>query len=380
MNIEKQLSEIAKKLNKEEKDVLAEYKQLQKEFKANMPETDETTIKTWAFNKLIASFRKSLNTGGKSDIKNCIVFGVRDAIDMVAKRRQEHITHYQADPDKAVKMGICNENGEPLFWDTEAVLEKKQDWQLKQNYVEDENGPHNVNGVRYIGKPMPKNDYMKKIYGIVLTETKDGVEPKRFEMTLRGKNALKDVKQFVLCKMNVYVAENKTTNDTDVYYDAGEFNQTECKEVSDEKLVGAFKSLYSKHIININEMGQYADNNQGNYDAFGILRVTVASIRAEPLANGTRMIGVQDESLEIFNDDGELNPPVGVFLPPHIKINFNEGSDVYLFGKVNKNDKGVSVNAHGIFTPSLFRVSEAPEKVMPDVTDDDDDDDGDENW
>lgn len=62
---------------------------------------------------------------------------------------------------------------------------------------------------------------------------------------------------------------------------------------------------------------------------------------------------------------------VDTWIPEELEIDFNNLSqNVWVYGNVNFNDKeGMPVvNVHGFFTPEEFRVSEKPEEINPDKT------------
>jgi hypothetical protein len=332
------LIKICQKANKSEKEIENELNEEYNKLDTTIP---EETRKRMSLMRLIASYRKIWSSS--SEVFEGMFIGVTASFDFVAGKRKSAIDFYNENPDEAVKRGITDIDGNPLYFAVEQEITKMPEW-AKQR----------------IGQKLPETDIQSIAYGFVNME--GSAIP--VQLRIRGDNTKVKIPMFTPVKFNGL----KLKSSTEKLYrinDSGELKIQETgKKFGDEQIIKMLKEGFKEYFIKLSDIPEYCSKNT-EFGRFAIFKVLVTDIVPTKLIN--QLIRIEDESLDILDQNGEPVPPVAAWVPEHILLNFPIKSEIFIVGQPNVNERGSSVNIYGIYVPAYIKkIVETPKKINPD--------------
>jgi len=332
--------------------------QLQNELEVVFKELPESMVeearKKMAVNRIVAQYRKQLSSA--SETFEGVVIGAPEKMDMVARFREDALRIYKENPEDAIRKGIVDPAGNPLFYEPQDRFEKLLDWQRDIRYEQKPNGTLLwKDGTKWIGKKMPESDYQRLVFGAIFK--KEGTIP--MVLRLRGDNCNKVIPRFVRMTFNGLKLRT-TTPELYRINDAGQINFETVKEISEAELMTIFNTVFKNHLITADKFEEYY-NQHTEATRFIIMKALVTEILPTQTSYGSQMVRIEDETMGFIDDNNEVIPPITCFIPESTPINFPEGSEVYVIGKPNITDRGRNIGVYGIYTPKIFRNTQVQE-------------------
>lgn len=324
--------------------------------------SEENKMKS-GLQRFISSYRKALQA--KSELLEGVFIGYSAKRDMVGKLREEAMAAFNANKQLAiekhyVKMGVIEENGtmreivQPLYRSTQADFEKLQDWQIKQKFIEDDNGYLLKAGKKYSGNIVPINEFRKSVYGIAKkVGTKDFV---KMELQLRGDNTNVAIPLFTRIKFGGFVTQGSTTQLMKVN-DVTGFSITPEVAIGDEEIKKIIDLYYKDSIINLMGIDNFLAKHNGEWSPIMAAKVTVTEIVPLNPKNKVQVIRIEDDTMPLQDAEGKPIPPITCFLAKDYKINFPEKAEVIIIGSPSKNEKGAIISIYGVYVPKAYRNS-----------------------
>lgn len=344
---------IIKKQNLTKEDVNKELKALYElikdmEFDGKTPEETEAIKKEMATKRFITLYRKLLSS--TVETFTGVFIGESGSMDMVAKRRKEAGELFKNDPQKAISKGITDSHGIPLYFATEEQQKTMPVWAKKR-----------------VGKPLPETDIQKWTIGLV--DIKEKTIPMIFR--IRGDNTKTVLPLFKQIKFNG-VSLQSSTEELARINDAGSLNIRVEKSLSDIEIEAMFKKYFKNQIITLEQMEKFVQQHQ-EFNRFAIIKADIVSINPIPLANGTTIVNISDNTLSFIDAKGNILRGVTCWVPEYINIDFPENAEIWIIGVPNVNERGKSINAMGIYTPTMFKnyVPTKVDSIQKNTTEDD---------
>lgn len=311
----------------------------------------EDERKQRALSRLALSYKKMMRTPAVGF--EGIIIGVSDSIDMVAKRRRTAEELFKNNPQEAVMKGITDEQGNPL--DTTEL------WGEKRN-------PN-------FGKPLPKTNLMRNIYGVATKSSNENDTPKFFSLTIQGDKAGNE--KYPMFTPVRFMAIDKTKDDNKgKVYSLNASSFTNFKVDSSIQLPpietilqNSCSDIFSK----IEDLEEYHSLTKDDYNRIVITEGSVSTLNLEPTAFGSRVMNIEDEELALENIDAKSG--VTCWLPLRENIDFAEGSKVLVVGRTNqgkrKDDEGnlteelgdITINTFGVYAIPAFKI-EVPSDIQ----------------
>lgn len=344
---EKVLETIMKKTGKSKEEIQKEIGEIYNNLPGEIPEAERKEL---AVRRLIASYRKQLSSRAESF--NTVFLGAMNKMDMVRNRRKEALKFYNEDSEEAIKKGVVRieeEKAIPLFIEKQSNFEKMQKWMKELRFEPDPNGPLvDGDGKKWIGKSMPENDFQRLCLGVTV---KDGnIIP--FTLRLRGDNCDKDVPLFHKGTFSAV----KLRSSTDTYLklnDAGEFGFKIQEEVSEDEIQKIFGTLKTR-FITIQQIPEYVKQNT-SFDGYSIIKAILTEINPRITSAGSQMIRIEDDTVAITDDEGNIAPATTCFLNDPRQLVVPEGSEIYIIGQPRVTEKGTTITVLGIYARKIFR-------------------------
>lgn len=361
------LEDISKKTGKPVEELQTELNKIYKEDSAcifpDVKELDEKQkeyIKVMAVNRLKAFYRKELST--KSElIENVIFIGASEGMDMISKKRKEAIECYNKNPQDAINKKIVKlEEGKiiPLFYSPPEEVEKMVGTTAFMK--------------KRLGTPMPDTQLEKYAVGAIEANG----QWKEIFFKVRGKNINVSIPTFSIVEFQGF--KTKSQNDMIVKVnDAGSLNITIKRPLTEDEIKNLLTTALRAHNAKLADIPKYIGEHLGNggklaYGEYAIFKAVVTEIVPEQVTDTgriIRMIRIEDDSVSFTDSEGNVIPPITCFMPPHIPINFPEGSIIYAIGQPTVKERGNSISILGVYVPIYCRNNVPPKKDIEDGKD-----------
>jgi len=335
-DLQKLIEVLSKKTGKDVKTLQAEIDGFYNEAKTLYPTADEKTWLESAQSSFTANYRKILSPFGAGSEFSAVFIGYSD-FDKAKKLKAEILAEYKKDPIGAFKVKMVNEKGEPLYWAPMDEVAKMEDWQKKK-----------------LGTVIPEVDMKRTVIGVAM---EDG---KMVDMELTLGDTCWD-KPIELNKSVLFKASKNRGSSPEHLRLFGtkniEFVYGE--QLKDKGIETILTEFFKAKNINFANVGAYSQTEEGKkFGAFIINKVKVIDIAPVLSKNGQRMIRVQDSSMDIIDEKGEIVPPIRCFVPAEIPVDYTERASIYVIGRVTmdkQTGKYTTMNVYGIYTPEVFR-------------------------
>ncbi len=342
MKFEEFYEKIKSKVQDSEEDLKKEYDELLANEKDIHSSLTEEAQQDRALRRLQMSLKRQLKSPAVTFEGR--VVGVGDLIDTMIKKRAEALSKFRENPDQAVEDKVTNTDGVPL--------------DLIETF---KTGKKNFN----FGKPMKEHSWMRTV--IAKVSKKGEGKPKTAIITLNDDVAKQDIPLF---KPVSFKALDKSMEGSDTYQLNGstltKFKVDETLEIPEiSKILDAFQK------IELNQLTEWHNKHQGNYNIITKIEGDVSMLRLEPTATGSRMMVLEDgENLDDLESEGTV-----VWIPKNLDIDFAEQSRVVVLGRTGlgkkRNEDGsfsqepgnATMNAYGIFAIPEFKISVETKEV-----------------
>lgn len=311
MNLNEFMNKWASKLATPVAELKKEYEELLgKERQAN-PEAQDKW-ETAAMHKLSIIYRRHLTS--PAVVWEGIIIRGGSLIDGTRSQRLAAQKLWKEDPQRAIKAGICNEDGEPL--DTRKTFE---------------NGKEN----NKFGKPLPKYSWFRTIAGVA-AEREGQIGPIKFQMSINGKMAKNRPLEFVPVK---FKGINKGIKDGVLTLNHSVLTNFEAMEgLKLPKVDEIIQKFFTNAIVTFDNLEEYHETNKDNRGRFCFIRGEVADLNNEPTSVGNKKLVIFDENQDILDPDVETKNCL-CWVPEDCDLNFGIGSKVWVGGRTGRGNK-----------------------------------------
>ncbi len=251
-----------------------------------------------------------------------MILGVGEPYDYIRDQRKEAMNRYREDPEQAVKEGYTDEDGVPL----------------------DRTGKYTQQGTE-----LPKHAWIRNVYGVAMF---DG-SPDLFTMVLSDRTKDPDktfselVHQEIPINKPVRFRANDDDNLTGGMRTLNATSKTNFTTI-DKDLPDA-KKMYDeivndKYKYDLSELDNAYNIQQQKQNSWTVSRGTVSHVDSRPNSAGSFRVALNSDSLP-------MDSLVDVFVPQEVFEQveaFSMGSEVYVNGRVSKNNDQYNMNAFGI--------------------------------
>lgn len=348
--------------------------------------TDEE-IKQMAIRNFHASYRKELTSRGtqfECTFFSCSAVNREKGVgDMVAKRRREAFEYHHDHPEKALEKGIVKiapeevkdgdtviiRKGEviPLQYDTQEKFSDMQDWLIKANYEEDEKGILVKNGVKYIGRPLPKTKFQRTVIGKGKKVGEPDSEYRAISVILRDKNVDVFIPTFVPVICSLYIKKASTSSQY-VCNDSGAFvPKISGDELVEGQVLEDLTKLYGDNKLELKDFDEKVGARPNDWNFLVWVKATITNI-VPTTGDKSQQIEIEDDTMEMFDKEGNPIGPLTCWLADHIKLNAPERSEVYIIGnpKIKETEKATykNISINGMFVPQIFRNTVSNKEVF----------------
>lgn len=365
LKLEELIAVIAKGTGKKSEDLKTEFDELLKKNKEVMKGWEENAIVGFTMNAFQAQYRKMLTSKGQ--LYEGVFVGSHGARRTRNQKAYDDIMdYYKKNPDDAIAKQMVklyidekgNEIVKPRFFSKQEDFAKKQDWQIKNEFEESDNGLLTLNGKKYTGKEITPDGKERTIFGFVKKED-DGFI--KMELKLRKKNVDINLPLFAVIKFKGFKLQS-SKDDYMKLNDSGEFVPNIVRELKDNEVDTFLNSLYKERFFTLSEINDYANKISQEFNGFGIIKAMIMEIPPITTKTGAELINITDETMELLDEEDNPIPPIPCWTQPSMVINFPERSQIYIIGvpRIGDEDKK-SISVCGFYVPRIFRNS-VPEK------------------
>ena len=304
------IDNISKELEVPRDEVMKHFQRFLEEYKQKFPEKIATKKALRRVKRLVSS---------TVEFKGFLI-GMSDLVDRVKIIKLQAKKLYENNPEEAISRGITNSDGIPL--DTRTSVRGRPNPNFGLPFKEGE------------------TEYVRTIYGIVLYKNK--WTP--FTMTLWRDNA-RDIGDLELFTPYSFRAIAKDFNGKWLRINISTY--TQFQPIDEKWNISEIirTTIGTKKLSTLFKIGSTREPK--------IVKGIVTRIRLEPLSTGNRMLWIDDDSLT-WEDEEVL-----CFIPPHITINFQEGSEILVVGipRLQSRDDGdrLSINVLGIYPLNIVK-------------------------
>lgn len=253
---------------------------------------------------------------------------------------------YEKDSNEAIEEGLVNEEGKPLD-KRETFGSGKVNPDYGKILTEIDYGDWKGQKLTYEDKGA------QDVIGLACKINDD--EVKMFVMQLFDGNGKIPIEVGKPIKFKAFVKANEKEK-----YTLGVSNKTTLDDVIDKEPFNVAEIIESGslgELIPIEEMPEWFENNANNYDAFFITQGVVENLALNGAQNN--IITLSDMNLDL-NDDLENEIVYKSWLPKSSRIDFAEGSIVYIFGGRRHwltEDNVLNMQESGIYAPPEYKVN-----------------------
>ena len=362
------IKELATKLEVTEESLQKEYQDTIVEVKtdpkfASATEENVTTVARGRF-----MTRKQSELGSDAVSWEGIIIGIGDVIDTIAKQKRLSELAFSKDPMNAIKGFMfqgkfiqTNDNGVPVY--------PKTDTNVKMGRV---------------GKPLPKNSWLRTIYGVgrPILKGKTTV-PQVFILSVNNEAAITIASQIPTMKPVKFKAIDKTSTDDAKagQYKANASVFTKFKESPIEgfpNIETVLREFSAGHYKELGELETYTDESAEDPSRWVVTEGCVKLVFPQPNEKtGNMRLTITDESIMFAGQS-----VVTVWIPQNrgIVLDFGPESRVFVVGRANRGKKldevtrqkteepgDVMLNAFGLYAPELFKISPEVAPVTPEA-------------
>ena len=342
MELNDYIKKWSEKLSISEDEIKQDYtKLLQEESEIHQSLSDEDK-KTRALRRLAMAYKKQLRSPAIGF--EGIVIGTSDPVDIVARVRNEALTLFKDNPQKAIADGVTNEDGVPL--------DTRREW-----------GSGQAN--KMFGRPLPEHNWLRSVYGIAVKKNIEEA-PRFFTMNLSGELAKNDnVPIFKPIKFRAIDRTAPEAGDSKYTLNSSVFTKFELDEsISLPKPIEMLNAYCGNNKVTMNQLGEYHTVNKDDYNRLAIVEGEVSSLNPEPTAFGSRIMTLDSGDVEDLD-----SPGLTCWIPLRTDIDFAEQSKVIVVGRTGQGKKrdeaGNPTEELGDVTINVFGVYAIPEFKVP---------------
>jgi len=277
---------------------------------------------------------------------DCVFLGLNAAMDVFARRRAEALAAYEANPEDAVRRGLCRPDGTPIFrLPSGATIDISQPVLLRQTVG--------------IGRPAT-GGALKWIVMIHRRADVNRLPP------------LKTPVRFSAIKRGEIDWRYSTTMTRITRFDPVQMQ--EFKSLDDTEICELLRTAPQQTRVTCNALSAWHATNQADRERICVLEGDSVFIRPEPTAVGNVLMIVEDETIMDLDAEG-----VTVWVHRDIldMINFGVGSRVLILGRtvsmpgwdretrqIDRTVTRIGLNAFGIYADPVFRIAPEEEAVF----------------
>lgn len=336
MNLQQTIEAISKKTGKDMETLKKEVEGFYNEAKTLYSDKDEAFLQGVAKDSLTAAYRKKLISGGYGSKYNAVFVGYSD-FDNAKNIRRFIEEEYKKDPEAALKAKMVNMKGEPLYWVPTDEIAAMQDWQKKK-----------------LGNVIPETDIRRTIKAVSV-QNGNMIE---LELTLGSTCWDREVKLYTNVSFTASAKSNSQPDHIKLY-GTRDIDFVYGKPLTEQEVEAILTGFFKAKNITFANMEAYSQTEAAQqFGNFIVNKVKVVDIIPTLAKNGQRMIRIQDESLDIIDEKGEIIPPVRCFVPAEIPVDYTERAYVYVLGRVTKDNqtgKFSTMNVYGIYTLNVYK-------------------------
>lgn len=338
------IEQISKKIGKNEEEVKKELNEIYADLKGKvypdqkeLNEDQKKQIKVMSVGRIRSLYRKQLASNAQT-FENVIFIGATEARDIIARKRTKAIEEYNKNPEEAVNKEIVAKEGDkiiPLYWSPPEEAEKLP------KFMKDR-----------LGKPLPEQQIERYVSGVI---EQNGKWVDLF-FKVRGDNTQKPIPRFSVVKVNG-LKTNASTDTLVKINDSGELNIEVQRKLSEKEAIELLTVALKSHNIQLNEIEKFVSEHQ-EFERFSISKVFVSEILPEITTSAGKplqMITVEDESMGFLDNEENAVKPITCFVPIKEKINFPEGSMIYVIGQPGVSERGNTISVMGFYVPEYCR-------------------------
>jgi len=349
---------------------------------------------TWSEEKIYATARRRLYSDFKSEFKSSATYFLVNPMyqyepnDHGFKKWKAAMDQHASNPKLAIANKVVKIEVDKITKKTKVV---PLDTKLKTNA-----GKPN----KRLGKPLPEHEWMHTIGGVgipfAMAEKGDmsGLRP----MEMINSRAMGDPtnklflgKGFEIGKWYKIKVSNTTPEDNTESWKLNGTTMTKWQEFKLEFDMSEVSTIFTDFFVPLNELAQYHEsyselNDKGTKEYNNRIVVTEGEVVDITLSDGenSHKMLIDDESLGLTNEDGEIVESVCCWIDKEIDINFGKYSHVLVFGSTSRGLKkdmdtqevtdewgNVTISVKGIIVTDL---------VEPDLSEDGEDGESDDEY
>jgi len=336
-NIQEQLESLASaceaKLGIAKKIVYDKYASTVEDLKTKLPQLDEKKLLARAFIITKGYYKRELRSPAK--FFEGVILGVNSPFDMVALARRQAAEMYRTDPEKAIKEGWTDAEGNPLDRRTSFGSGR-----ANPNY----------------GKPLPEHSYIQNIFGVCRAQGEKEFVP--FKLTLGDQLANKiEIPTMVPVQFRANIPEAQDDPNvrrlnpyTRMTFTPVQVDGFDVETILNDKMLDRYK-------VELGDLQAYHARVASDPQRIVITQADVQYIDPEVNAvTGNKMMVLDDATLP---DD---HPGVTAWVPPHLldAIDFGIGSRVWVIGSTVEaqfnEGPSILINVLGIHAIPEYKV------------------------
>lgn len=332
----------SKKLNKKAEE-------LTKELEKIVEELRKKHGNKWTEDKLWGTARRRLYNGLKSEFRSSATVWLvcpcymTESNDYGNKAYQTALDKYAKNPQEAIKQGYVTVKKDSKGKTTEVI---PLDIKKKTNA-----GKDNKN----YGKAIPEHNYIQTIGGLAVPYSdveKDNYDRMRV-MDMTNSRIFADPtsekylgKGFKLGKWYKIKLSNATPQDEEEFYKLNGTSVSKWvhEEGTEDLDVSQIESYFEGFYCPLGELTEYHDgyaeendkHTKRNSNRLVVTEGDVISVDLSEDGNSSHRIAIDDESLGLADEDGNIVDSVMIWVNPTTEINFGKDSHIIVFGKTSQ--------------------------------------------
>lgn len=313
----------------DEKEIKAKYDEFKDWLKEKgIPEKD---LENTTLEKLYTYYKKIFFSPAK--MFEGVIYGIDRVNDFGAQKLfNQAKAAYEEDRDKAISLGITDEEGNPLYSGNRAPVQGRRLIDLNQ-------------------------DRRKNIYLLVKCIEGEKVDKdyKEAILTLRPNKFDIEIPLFKKVKFKANIG-NKTTEDLYVLNqsDLLQFEIIDDKEIDVESFIE--KYLKSNYVKDLTKLEEWHEKRKDTYDRRAIIKGTVSAVRFTTTGNNN----ILNINSGVLAWDAK---PITCWVPDYIDMDFDESAmNVIVVGQTNmgldkfSGEQRVTLSVLGLYCPPMFRI------------------------
>lgn len=314
------LQEISETYETPIEEVTALYDEMLANEKDTHPTLGEEQQSARAVRRVYLQMKRNSSSGGK--MVEGVILGSTDPIDMMAKKRRDAMALFAKSPALAVSKGLTDKEGNPL--DARKAFD---------------DGTPNPG----FGKKLSKSKFRCITFGLYTWEGNDTPTP--MTMFVDAKVGVPPIMQRV--KFGASFIKEGSGNQSGII-NVGENVKFEVIGPANVKAI--CDRFMADHASDIANLGEYVAIN-GDRNTV-IIEGDVTQMYLEPDEGKSRSLRVDDDS-SLGSRDVQ---GAAIWLPDHLLVDFAEDSRVIVIGSAKASDRGVSVQAQGVYALPEYKI------------------------